>query len=148
MVGQFGGQRPRAICGPVSAGLDQPGGYFPNRIMAGEEYDAALLQYGDRVAGRFKNTGGVLAFRRANRRGAGRDQCVGPEPGISKSRKLVLIPDGLIEQRKLSRPMCGGDRKKIWVSECEDLRVERVALQVQPGPPISVLYHTCLRLPS
>jgi hypothetical protein len=92
MLGQLGGQRLVRFLIRVPARIDESRLYFPDRIEAGEEGDTARLQRGDCVAAFSENARGILAVRKIGRRGAGRDQRVGPESDVGKCRKLIVCP--------------------------------------------------------
>jgi len=61
-----------------------------------------------------------------------------------QSGQLILVPHGLIVERKMRRTMRHRNSEKIRMLERPDLRIERVTHHVQPGLPISVLSQTCL----
>ena len=114
--------------------------------MTTQEDDATLLQRGDVIAVRPEHAFGILALREICRRPLGRRQRVGLELAAGKRSQVVLVPHRLVEQREVSRAVRGGDGKKIPVSKGEDLRVDRIAHQVEPRTrDIGVVPHLLAR---
>ncbi len=56
MIAQFGGNRLMRLLIPVDTFLHQLGRVFPDRVVAGHEHHAALLQGRDGVAGGAEHT--------------------------------------------------------------------------------------------
>src|SRR4029077_3936073 len=74
VVGQLGGYRLVRFVIRVFVCFDEFCSQLPDRIMAGEEDRAALLQRGDRVSGRLEHAPGILMLRKISGRCLGHDQ--------------------------------------------------------------------------
>lgn len=99
MVGQLRSNRfVREFVG-VNALFSELSSVFPDRVVAGHEYDTALLQGRDRVACRANYTRGVLMGFGVSRRWFFLYQPVGLEVATGHLTQLILFPDGLIVER-------------------------------------------------
>src|SRR6516162_11084280 len=127
MVAELGGQRLVRGVIRILAIRDELPRHLPDRVMASQEHDAALLQRRDSAAA---NSVWILASRK--RGGLGYDQRVSLKKRVGNRSEFVLVPHRLVEQCEVSRAVRGGDGKKILVSEGEDLPIDRVAHQIEP----------------
>ena len=118
----------------IDAGLDQGPCLFPDRIVAAHEDNAAPHQrrYGIVFSG--EGSRRILIVR-----GIGRrcllldDQRIGPEPVARQLGEAILVPRRLIVEREKRRTMSHRHREEIRMFERPDLRIERIAHEVQPG---------------
>src|SRR5579864_2421257 len=98
MVGQLGCQRLVRYVIRVSSGSDKFRSQLPDRVVAGQEDDAPLLQQRDGVAVRPEYAFWVLALHESSRSRLEKGRCVGLELGARERGKFVLVPQRLIEQ--------------------------------------------------
>src|SRR5882757_10506253 len=113
MIGQFRRKRGMRELVGVDAGLDKSGCLFPNRIVTGHENNAAPHQrrYGTVVAG--EGSRRILVVRGiSSRRFPLDDQRIGLEFVAGQTRELILVPDGLIVERKIRWTMCHRNSEK------------------------------------
>ncbi len=143
MVGEFGSHlRVRDLVGVVTDGVQMPG-EFPDGVVAGQENRAALLQHGDAVVGR-----GIHALGVFDRFGVGIGSRRSLDPGIGsclalgQAAQLVFGPQRIVIQREVRRAVRGRDGQEIGMLERPDLRVHRVAHEIEPRPlQIGVVPH-------
>ena len=133
VIGQFGRQLfMRELVG-VAAGLDQRCCLPPDGVVAGHEHDAAPHERGDGIvcgrkgAGRVFEVGGICGGRFLLF-----DQGIGLELPTRQVGEPVLVPHGLIVERKMRRSVGGRHRKEVGMLEGPDLCIERIAHQIEP----------------
>src|SRR5713101_5601285 len=113
---------------------DESGGLFPNGIVAGHENYAAPHQRRNRIVLAGKGPRRVFIIPGiGSRRLLLNDQRIGLELLAGQSGELILVPHGLIVERKKRCAMRNRNSEEIRMLERPDLRIQRVAHQVQPG---------------
>ncbi|KVL15634.1 hypothetical protein WL14_21350 [Burkholderia cepacia] len=133
MVGQVGRERIERQLVGIRVRAVEPLREFPDRVVTRQEHDAALLQRGDAVVVRRECAVGRLVVLRALRlRGFRVEQRVGRKGGAGEFREAVFVPRGLVEQCEMRAAVRGRYDEEIRMAIRPDLRVQRIAHQVQP----------------
>ena len=118
MVGQFRGERGMRELVRIEVGFDEGRCLFPNRIVAAHENDAAPHQRRYRIILTGEGPRRVLIVRRiGSRRLLLDDQRIGLELLSGQSGELILVPDGLIVERKIRRTMRNRNSEEIRMFE-------------------------------
>src|ERR1700738_3346065 len=114
MVGQFGCERGMRELVGIEVGLDEGGRLLPNGIVAAHENNATTHQRRNGIILGGEGPRRVLIVPRIDRRRLLFDhQRIGLEFISGKSAELVLVPYGLIVERKMRRPMRNRNSEEI-----------------------------------
>src|SRR5260370_22682146 len=106
MVGQFGRERSMRKLVWIDGGFDEGGCLLPNRIVAAHENNAAPHQRRYRIILAGEGSRRILIVRGV---GSGRllldHQRIGLELLSGQPGELILVPHGLVVERKMRRTM-------------------------------------------
>src|SRR5258706_14655110 len=133
MVGQFGRERGLRELVRIDVGLDEGGCLLPNGIVAAHENNAPAHQRRYRIILNGERSHRILVVRGVgSRRLLLDDQRIGLELLSGQSGELILVPHGLVVERKMRRTVRNRYSEEIRMFERPYLSIERVADQAQP----------------